>query len=106
MTFGDIVGVAAKGPVSAAFNYRPQLLAVDGFSDRGRIVTDQHKRPKAGKQVPAFGRWSSVFVSHQPAIWLLPWARKWARAAWVAAFICPVCGRPASRWRYVIAWIV
>ena len=34
MTFGDMVGVAAKSPVSAAFNYRPQLLAVDGFSDR------------------------------------------------------------------------
>ena len=76
MTFGDMVGVAAKSSVSATFNYRPQLLVVDGLSDRSRMVTDQHKRPKARKQVPAFGRWSSVFVPHQPAIWLLPWARK------------------------------
>ena len=76
MSFGDTLGVAAKSRVSAAITYRPQLLAVDGFSDRGRMVTDQRKRPKAEKQVPAFGRWSSVFVPHQPAIWLLPWARK------------------------------
>ena len=42
MTFGDMVSVAAKSSVSATFNDGPQLLVVDGFSDRGRMVTDQH----------------------------------------------------------------
>lgn len=41
ITFGDMVGVAAKSSVTATFNYRPQLLAVTGRVHLASTLPDQ-----------------------------------------------------------------
>jgi hypothetical protein len=91
------VGITNSGPT-------------DGAAALNRPRTRRMTRNRAGHSTVI---WSVLKVrqGHEamfalPAIWLLPLARKFASAAWVAAFIVPVWGKPASRWRKVIAAIV
>ncbi len=57
-----------------------------------RVPPTGTARPRGNAAGPS--RWGQL-----APIWLLPVARKCARAAWVAAFMVPVCGRWASRCR-------